>query len=256
MMGAWRAALVGMTVGSGALHACSSDYITNDGGVDATNAEASTDAACVPVDVAAPPVHGGAACLIDASVCNPGNETAFLPAALPPPVSATPYPGLCTTQQISSFYNDCIGTTASSAACNAFVAASQTCFGCLFTPSTASKWGALVGVNGTFSYLVNNSACIELIEPCNQECANAVADLLECEIDACTSGVGCQDAGSSVLACVDEATTCTACSGYAATVAACGAALVGHPAASACGFGASQQAQLQAIATVLCGPSP
>jgi hypothetical protein len=228
--------------------------------VDAADESQPSDAACALIDAPAPPVHGGGACSLDASSCSPGNESAFSAGAPPPPVSATPYPGLCTSQQIGSLYQSCIGSSATTSACNSFVASNGACSNCVLTAATASKWGPLVLVNDSF--LINIGECIALVEPCNAACAAAYVDLNECQIAACTTGPGCDDAGApAILACTNEAVTCTSCSGFAGAAAACESAMkadpADHPAATACGITATtSSATIQAIATAMCGSPP
>ena len=239
--------------------ACSSDYITSDGGgTDGSSDVVADTSTCTPIDAGPIPAHGGAACVVDAAgACSPAAETAFFPAPLPATPSPTPFPGTCSAMQIDQFYNDCI--TGSASACSAYIGANSQCFKCLFTQSSASSWGPFIGVNGTFFFLFNLAGCISLIDPCNSSCVQALGALSECTIQACTSGVGCDDAGvPEVSACTTTAASCTSCGDYATAAMACGNDLIqaGDPAVIACGIGASTELQIKAIATVMCGPQP
>ena len=241
-----------------AMLGCSSDYITSDGGVDVTMPDAGNDGpTCVPVNVSpSPPIHGGTACVADAGTCSPGDMTLFNAGWIPPANAA--YPGKCTNGQITEFYNSCI----TPGPCSTFIAQNSTCFSCLDTTITASAWGPLVVARNGASFLLNFGGCLSRVEPCNQGCAQAIEDQLECIIDSCETGAGCADAGlTDILACHNQAPTCSACTGYTDSVNACVSEMNNdgslHPALTACSLsGSSLQANYTAVATVMCGPHP
>jgi hypothetical protein len=206
---------------------------------------------CAAVSVAPLPATGGAACPQGTSLtCWPQDETLFSPTWVPP-VGA--HLNRCTPAQMSAFYTACLGPTATTITCSAWtqVAANTTCFGCLYTKSTAASYGALVEYSA--AVVINTAGCVALAEPCNTQCARAVSAMYACEDSACGFGA-CTDF-TSYSTCTSEADSCSACGGYA-NAANCSSLLTGaqHPAAATCNLaGTTFQAVYTSVASFMCG---
>jgi hypothetical protein len=258
------------------LLACSSSYVTQDGGAGAGTVDAGVDGepggtgdsgddgdTCGPVTVKPVPPHGGPACPTDASACFPGDVTGFSPTWIPP-VSGAPHANVCTAQQISDALADCFGSTESSAACGGWrnaASANQPCYECLSTDASAPRYGALLN-SGAYSQ-VNFAGCIALAEPCNQPCASAILAVYECNLDACNPSSGpCTVTDQASLtredACLSAADATCGCAGFD-TATQCFAELqqepAKHPAVELCDVGTSSfDAGYTAVATFMCGP--
>jgi hypothetical protein len=240
---------------------CSADQVTQmctnelaDGGVAAPCGDLNTflgawcGAPCTPVAATIPP-HGGAACA-GTGTCFPHDETAFTPAWKP---ALGAHLGVCTPTQVSAFYTACLDTASTPTTCSAWTqnAANTTCFGCLYTDSAATSYGALIGYSQ--EVVANEAGCIALVEPCNQPCAEAIMEQFACEDAACGS-TDCADP-TTYSTCANQADSCTACSGYA-NAAACSSLITGaqHPAEAACNLNATTfQALYTSVATFICG---
>jgi hypothetical protein len=249
----------------GASGSCSADQVTSscsgelqDGGVAESCDNLGTFLAswcggstCTAVSAGAIPTSGGASCQQGTSpTCWPQDETLFSPTWVP---ALGAHLNKCTPTQVSSFYTACLDTTSTATTCNAWTqsAANTTCFGCLYTDSTAASYGALVAYSQAL--IVNQAGCIALAEPCNAQCAQAISAVTACEDDACGS-ILCPDY-ASYSTCASEADSCTACSGFA-TAANCVSMITGagHPAAAACNLAATTaQAAYTSVATFMCG---
>jgi hypothetical protein len=207
-------------------------------------------AACSAVALTPPPPpHGGAACP-GIGTCWPHDETAFTPTWVPP---LGAHLGRCTPTQVSDFYTACLDPTATATTCSAWAqnAANTTCFGCLYTDSTATAYGALVGYSQ--AAFLNIPGCVALVEPCNQPCASTLSDLHACEDAACGSTL-CADS-TSYNTCANQADSCTSCSGYANSTS-CFSLITGaqHPAEAACNLNATTfQPAYISVATLMCG---
>jgi hypothetical protein len=253
-------------VAFGAGGPCSADLIaqaclneTGDGGVAAPCNDLGTflpswcGGVCTAVTVTPPPTNGGPACQqSDSATCWPHDVTTFAPAWVPPVGQHT---GHCTTAQVSAFYTACLDPTATVAGCSAWRTnpANTTCGGCLFTPSSASAYGALIGYSD--DVLVNVPGCIALAEPCNLGCAQAILAAEACDDAACGSPFCTDFASFNACASQSQSASC-GCSGFAAS-AACESQITGaqHPAETTCNLNATTtQALFTSVATFLCGP--
>jgi hypothetical protein len=253
-------------VAFGASGACSADQVMSscpgevgDGGVASSCDNLDTflgswcgGSTCTAVAVSALPSSGGAACPQGTSAtCWPQDETLFSPTWVPP---LGAHLNECTPTQVSGFYAACLNPpTSTTTTCDAWTqtAANSTCFGCLYTSSTAASYGAIIAYSQAL--VVNQAGCIALAEPCNTQCAQAISAMSACEDDACGSTL-CPDY-ASYSTCASEAASCTACSGFA-TAANCSSLITGaaHPAAGACNLGAATaQAAYTSVATFMCG---
>ncbi len=212
--------------------------------------------ACVPVTTGTLP-PGGGACLEDSegSACYPHDTSGLAPTWTP---TMGPHLGVCNSEQISAFYTACEDTSSTTTTCNAWknAAANSACFGCLYTPSTASSYGALVYYVNNELDEVNAFGCIALSEPCNQSCGAAMLAQLECENASCSSPY-CTSF-DDYQTCSSEADNCTACQDLVNTSQNCQAELTNdptnHPSVDTCNLNATSfQDFYTAIATYICG---
>jgi len=134
----------------------------------------------------------------DASSCQPADVETYMPGAYHPATAA--YQGVCTTAQIAGFYEACLGSGATTAACTAFSArdaGTGDCAACILTPDSAIAYGPLIG-HGTF--ITNNVAgCIQLTLPGELSCAKAEAALDGCELAACEANCPVDDAATRAV---------------------------------------------------------
>lgn len=199
------------------------------------------------------PPAGGASCPQDGdgSTCYPHDTTSFSPTWVAP-VGA--HLGRCTTQQIADFFTACESNNPSQ--CATWQQANTSCYNCLYTPSTASTYGAIVTYVQENLDEINAAGCVALAEPCNQPCAAASLALLQCENAACTSPY-CGDFNSYKV-CEQQADQCTTCDAYL-TAAGCDTQILGSPAqhssVSICNLNATNFQDLyNSVATFMCGP--
>jgi hypothetical protein len=169
-----------------------------------------------------------------------------------------PHLGVCTDQQISDFYTACEDPNSPTTACNAWkqVAANAACFGCLYTPSTASAYGAIIYYANNQLDEVNAFGCLALAEPCNQPCGAAMLAQLECENASCSSPYCTNFADYQT--CSGQADTCTACQPLVSAAQNCQAELMinvsQHPSVNTCNLNATTfQAFYTSVAKYLCG---
>jgi hypothetical protein len=90
----------------------------------------------------------------------------------------------CTTAQIQTIFNDCLGggTCPEASAGSALFG----CFSCIFTSESAPSWGPTVlSADGVAS--ANFGGCLTLLEPCNTACAATFENLVGCEQAACAT---------------------------------------------------------------------
>jgi hypothetical protein len=210
--------------------------------------------ACVPVSTGILP-PGGAECMGDGSMCYPHDTSGLAPTWTPP---LGPHLGACTTQQIADFYSACEDMNSTTSTCNVWKqgAANAACFACLYTPSTASAYGAIVYYANNELDEVNAFGCIAAVEPCNQPCGATMLAQLECENAACSTPY-CTSF-SDYQACSSEADSCSACQQLVTASQNCQAELMSaaaqHPSVTTCNLNAlSFQDYFTSVATFLCG---
>jgi hypothetical protein len=261
----------GILVASGACSlvvGAGDDHVASGGGPDAT-AEAGPEAAaheaacpgapeasaaCVPVTTMTLP-QGGAECPDDSSTCYPHDTSGLSPTWTP---TMGPHLGVCTTTQISDFFNACEGASSTTMDCDTWKQdpANAACSGCLYTSSSASTYGAIVYYTNNQLDQVNTSGCIALAEPCNQPCAAAMLAQLECENASCNSPY-CTNF-TDYQTCSGAADTCSACQQLVSVASNCQTELTNfpsqHPAVNACNLnGATFQDFFDAVALFICG---
>ncbi len=187
------------------------------------------------------------------------STSGFSPTWVPP---ATPTTS-CTTAQIDTIYNDCLNPkTETTAKCTAIQTTDKTCYDCIFTAEGASTYGPVVDSTNGGLVFVNQAGCIDLLEPCNLDCADAFQAALQCEDVACetncpTITTTAQD--TAYEDCIDTAAVCdpNGCASYTDEANNCGALLTGakHPASKCVATAKSTFATLfKAIVPVFCGP--
>ena len=133
----------------------------------------------------------------DAYACGPELPPGFQPATVAPLVNK-----VCTSTQIASFVEACLGTDASF--CSAWTQnpANDKCFhSCIVsqysaTPATPGQtppppvaaWGPIIDTeNPGPTTWFNVSGCIALADPTKSKCAQDLSERFQCEYAACTS---------------------------------------------------------------------
>jgi hypothetical protein len=216
----------------------------HDAGHDAGNCKA----------VTVPSGNGGAgACPSPtSSSCAPGGLSGFT-ASAPAPL---PMPGACSSTQPQKLYNDCLGTNATMAKCNADATNDATCYNCIFgSLVTDAAWGPIVSASNGLVH-INAGGCLSILEPCNAACATANEEDLQCEVTACSANcpVSTQADLDNYDTCIETADTCDpgGCATYY-TASQCSTSITGaaHP-GSVCFSGATFEANFLNIVPVFC----
>ncbi len=158
--------------------------------------------------------------------------------------------GLCTSAQIDGYYAACLDpNTANATTCANFDAA---CTACLSTDETAASYGPLIAKSGFVN--INIGGCIELLEPCNHDCAQAYMANDECAEASCSANCPVVDDLSfqDYLGCTSTASQC-ACSAENAR-AQCATLVSGsmHPAAQ-CLTATTFEQFFKTVAPIFCG---
>ena len=159
--------------------------------------------------------------------------------------------GACTNDQITDFATACIGTASTPTACNAYQQASisnANCEACLVTPATNPQYGALIN-KGAYLEL-NLGGCVDLLEPCNQNCGEALLGQIECEGAACSA---CTFGSQGFEDCNTAADGC-GCTAIAEEASNCHSAITQRQSpAAACFAPANFLAGFSALASLFCG---
>jgi hypothetical protein len=113
------------------------------------------------------------------AVCpTPASVQNFQPPAYIPPIQQN----VCSMQQISDYYSNCLDPMQSSQMkCTTYTTNNKTCASCLDTPKMSNMWGALVQGNGVVS--INVAGCADIQGYPN--CAKAYEAAQACESAAC-----------------------------------------------------------------------
>jgi hypothetical protein len=180
-----------------------------------------------------------------------------------------PYAGACTTDQLDKLVAACFGSMATTAACSAWLAASdnQACLGCWAGPAegAAGTWPPVIyAANGGQAIFVNVGGCIALADPLQIECAQKTEFALECALAVCVPYCPIPTMGSTKVAekaldgCLETAGQ-GACSMFAQQAAACETELSGSPAekspAAFCYAAATSADALMEYLSLACGPN-
>ena len=236
----------------------------DDGSVAADTNVPPLDANTLPVDGNAPPVDANTP--VDANVpvdantpidantpkdsgvvltgCMPGSVGGFSPTTQPSGASR----GSCTSTDITTIYNDCLGPNGSAAFCNLDTG---TCYSCIFTP-IASPWGAVVDVGGVVS--VNIGGCLAGADATQASCGKSAEAVTECEYAACNGTCpASQNMGNDYLACSNNADL-SVCKSYSDAATSCEAAVPSSSLGYKCTQGTTFQALFTNVAKIMCGP--
>jgi len=153
--------------------------------------------------------------------------TTCVPDSFHPP---HPREAKCTDLELSELHDACLGSTASTAACNAFRAAHLACFSCFLTTSSASAQGALTQWDQTaVRYIdVNVGGCLSLLagDSSATSCGAKWDAWNRCAIGACCASTpfasfqscvaaartgGCKDLKAAYDACLPSVTNGKMC---------------------------------------------
>jgi hypothetical protein len=213
---------------------------------------------CTPVTVSTGTAGSFSCGTTTMGMCGPANVATFVPTT-PPTTGAAQ--GLCTTAQIQSIYNGCLGSSGSDAACTTAFNAATNCYNCIFTKQSDAKWGPVVTTTNGLANL-NVGGCIDLLEPCNATCAATFENDLECEQKSCSTNCPITaDAGSQTAYdnCANTVDLCDpgGCAAYF-NGTGCGSELTGagHPASACVGpqnTEAAFESEFLALVPVFCG---
>jgi len=183
---------------------------------DASPGPATTNDAAVDTFVAetAPPADGDTA-----DVASDSDATmSCVPDSYHPP---HPREAKCTTTELSDLYDACLGSTASTAACNAFRAAHYNCYSCFLTDANAAAQGAMTQWDQTaVRYIdVNVGGCLSLLESDSSatSCGAKWDAWTRCAIAQCCTTTPF----AAFQSCVTAARTSAACKDSKAAYDAC-----------------------------------
>jgi hypothetical protein len=130
-----------------------------------------------------------------AAACLPGDVTTYAPQYH---AATGAYLGMCTSSEVKTFYDDCLGPNATANMCNKFMMgdAGSRCAACLLTADSDKNYGPLIG-HGSF-VTANVAGCIELTDATSGglACAKAVQALGGCELLACEANCDVHDGKS------------------------------------------------------------
>lgn len=161
--------------------ACGGTTQPDDAGADASLKDATKDVTPLDVSVTDADDAGDGA-----FVCAPNLPSGYTPTWIPPSAPSA----ACTTQQIQTLYDDCVGPNQSSSACSAFlgVQANATCEACMETPIQSPTYGPTIEWHSGASLDVNIGGCMALVD--GDKSANGCGAKYEawesCEIAACS----------------------------------------------------------------------
>ncbi len=155
-------------------------------------------------------------------------------------------PGACTSNDVSSFYSECLDTAAMSCTSAATSPVSSACYACLASEATAANWGAIV-LDETI-WEINQGGCYAAEGSSSLACARATQFQQECENVECAS-----DASESSLApfqtCV-AAADASECACYVASATRACAAFSSSPCTDT--STTSFEALFTAVAAAMC----
>jgi len=162
-----------------------------------------------------------------------------------------PHLGVCTTQDITDYYGDCLGPNANAMTCSSLFGTQgpkATCGNCLTTDETNPSWGALV-LTGTLGGWFNYPGCIALTDPAQLMCAKSVQALQRCEIAVCEPACSPNASSSEIDACLAAADQ-GVCATYVSP-ASCVNSL--SPSDMNVCFGADQKTIFTSLGQIMCG---
>ena len=124
--------------------------------------------------------------------CPPAPVTSFAPAWKPPGASKS---GACTTTQISTFFDACLGPSSNANGCAAFSQANTSCVSCLQSDDTSAQYGPVVWHSSRLYYTTNIAGCIADVQADAgaSGCAAAYQAVVQCKESACSSCLSAQN---------------------------------------------------------------
>jgi hypothetical protein len=124
-------------------------------------------------------------------VCTPSAVGAFKPTWKGP---AAVHSGACTTAQMPVFFDQCLDSGSTPAACAQWVQANASCASCLQSDDTATLYGPVIWHSNHAYYTTNIAGCLaaELGDTSPTSCAASYQAIVECKETACSA---CLSAG-------------------------------------------------------------
>jgi hypothetical protein len=184
------------------------------------------DAAFVGSGDAASLLEDAGSLLNDANLpaCPPAPVTSFTPEWKPPVASKS---GACTSAQISSFFDACLGPASTPANCTTYTQANGSCASCLQADDTAAQYGPVIWHASRLFYTTNIAGCIANVQADGGAagCGAAYQAVVECKQTACAACMTPQTPDFSRYAtCENKAAT--ECGSYITTLTnTCGTTL-------------------------------
>lgn len=150
--------------------------------------------------------------------CTPQSVCSFSPSAPPPPVVQA---GVCTSLDVSNYFDWCVDP-GDSTQCQALTNSNAACLGCLLTPDTAQKFGALISDSN--GLIKNNIAGCFSVKG-DGKCEGAVASNQQCVAAACPDNVcpvpsGDSNALAALNKCLSDSEVSN-CATYQAVASSC-----------------------------------
>ncbi|HEY3821264.1 MAG TPA: hypothetical protein VGL81_29060 [Polyangiaceae bacterium] len=188
--------------------------------------------------------------------CNPQAIQAFQPVWQPP----EPWKqNVCTTAQISSFYDSCLTPPISKAACDAFVQQNANCAPCLQSQDSDATAAAIVWHEEMQYWTVNVAGCIAQAtgDATASGCGASYAAAISCRQSSCNACWEAQGTSATFQEFSDCETLAgsTTCQTFAEAVPSkCGN--LDTPPANVCmpNSGATAQQAFMQVAPLFCGP--
>ena len=140
--------------------------------------------------------------------CPPAPVASFTPSWKKPNASTS---GACSSAQIATYYDACLGPASNTGGCAAFAANSadnQTCASCLGTNDTATQYGPVVWHDNLLFYTTNIAGCIadKQGDTSDTGCGAAYQAVVTCKQQACTTCLSAQNPDfTRYTACENEA---------------------------------------------------
>lgn len=151
--------------------------------------------------------------------------TSFTPTWKPPIASKS---GACSTTQISSFFDACLGPSSNSAGCGAYIQANSSCAACLQSNDTDPKYGPVIWHSNGLYYTTNIAGCIadEQADAGADGCGAAYQAVVQCKETACNACLSATDPNFSVYSTCEDQAGSTECQSFIKTLSTtCGTAI-------------------------------
>ncbi len=173
--------------------------------------------------------------------CTINDVSGYTPEALR---TSKSIPGACTSSDLQTFWDTCLGPNADATQCNGLVGPIEKCTSCIFSQPNDAAWGPIVATSTTWKF--NVAGCVALADGSN--CASSIAAAEGCESLACeTCGYVGGESPVDREQCIQSADV----GGCASWVnAECDFVAAG---AGACRVNPTDEASFAAFANVFCG---